>query len=70
MKINLAVVISLTFATGFAAGVLGGNLISPAHAAAVDEIIYVDGPDQAVGDHCNFNKSIVRGNLYTICVKK
>ena len=69
MKINLAVVVSLTFATGFAAGLLGRNFISPAY-AAVDEIIYVDGADQEVGDHCNFNKTIVRGNLYTICVKK
>jgi hypothetical protein len=69
MKINLAVIVSLTFATGFAAGLLGKNLISPAYAVE-NEIIYVDGADQNVGDQCNFNKTIVRGNIYTICVKR
>ena len=69
MKINLAVIVSLTFATGFAAGLLGRNLISPANAAE-NEIIYVSGVDQNVGNQCNFNKTIVRGNTSTICVRK
>ena len=69
MKINLTVTVLLTFATGFSAGLLGSNWISPA-VAAENEIIYVDGVDQNVGNRCNFNKTIVRGNLYTICVRK
>lgn len=69
MKINLAVIISLTFATGFAAGLLGRNVVPPANAAD-NEIIYVSGVDQNVGNQCNFNKTIVRGNISTICVKK
>jgi hypothetical protein len=69
MKVSLAVIVLLAFATGFAAGLLGKNFIPPAYAAD-NEIIYVTGIDQNIGQQCNFNKTIVRGNISTICVRK
>jgi hypothetical protein len=69
MKMQLAVIALLMFVAGIATGLLGRNFISPANAAE-NEIIYVSGVDQEVGNKCNFNKTIVRGNIYTICVRK
>jgi len=69
MKIKLTVIALLTFAAGVAAGLLDRNLISPVFAAE-NRIIYVTGVDAEVGNQCNFDKTIVRGNTSTICVKK
>jgi hypothetical protein len=66
MKSKLAVVASLTFAAGFAAGLFGNALIAPARAAE-DRIILVT-RDAEIANKCNFNKTIVRADNSTICV--
>jgi NAD dependent epimerase/dehydratase family enzyme len=68
MKIKVAVIALLTFTTGFAAGLLGRNLISPANAAE-NHIILIT-RDAEIANECNFDKTIVRGNNSTICVRR
>jgi hypothetical protein len=68
MKIKLAVVVLLTFAAGFAAGLLGRNLIAPAYAAGNSIILITR--DAEIANECNFDKTIVRGNNSTICVRR
>ena len=66
MKSKLAVVASLTFAAGFAAGLFGNALIAPARAAEDRMIIVTSNAD--IANKCNFNKTIVRADNSTICV--
>jgi hypothetical protein len=68
MKIKLTVIALLIFAAGFAAGLLGSNLISPANAAE-NHIILIT-RDAEIANECNFDKTIVRGDSSTICVRR
>ena len=67
MKITLTVVVSLTFAAGFIAGLLGGNVISLANAAE-NRVILIN-TDAEIANKCNFDKTIVQGYKYYLCVK-
>jgi len=68
MKIKLTVSALLIFAAGFAARLLGSNLISPANAAE-NHIILIT-RDAEIANECNFDKTIVRGDNSTICVRR
>ena len=67
MKITVTVVASITFAAGFIAGLLGGNLIPLANAAP-NHIILIN-TDAEIANKCNFDKAIVSGYKYYICVR-
>lgn len=68
MKIKLTVIALLTFAAGFGAGLLGSKLIAPANAAE-NHIILIT-RDAEIANKCNFDKTIVRADNSTICVRR
>ncbi len=67
MKITLTVVASIAFAAGFIAAHLGGHLVPLAHAAP-NHIILINS-DAEIANKCNFDKTIVSGYKYYICVR-
>ena len=67
MKITPTVVVSLAFAVGLVGGLLGGNIISQANAIQ-ERVILID-TDAEIANKCNFNKAIVQGYKYYLCVR-
>jgi hypothetical protein len=67
MKMTFGVVVSAAFAAGLIAGLFGGKLIPFAHAAP-NRIILID-TDSEIANKCNFDKTIVSGPKYYICVR-
>lgn len=67
MKITPTVFVSLAFAAGLVAGLLGGNVISTAN--AIEERVILIGTDAEIANKCNFNKAIVQGYKYYLCVR-
>ena len=67
MKIQTTVVASVAFAAGLIAGLLGGNFLPLAHAAP-NHIILI-GTDAEIANKCNFDKAIVSGYKYYLCVR-
>ena len=71
MKNKLGITALVAAAIGFAGGVLGTNLITPAYAAAVNTVIKLESQEEMM-QQCNFDKTITDGNTgnYIYCVKK
>ena len=67
MKIKLTVFVSLAFAAGLVAGLLGGNIISRAN--AIEHRVILINTDAEIANKCNFDKAIVQGYKYYLCVK-
>ena len=67
MKITPTVFVSLAFAAGLVAGLLGGNIIPPAN--AIEERVILINTDAEIANKCNFNKAIVQGYKYYLCVR-
>ena len=67
MKITPTVVLSLAFAAGLVAGLLGSKVISLAHAAS-DRVILIE-TDSEIATKCNFDKTVVKGPRYWACVR-
>ena len=67
MKITPTVFVSLAFAAGLVGGLLGGNIISSANAIQ-ERVILID-TDAEIANKCNFNKAIVQGYKYYLCVR-
>lgn len=71
MKNILGITALLAAAIGFAGGLLGTNLITPAYAAAGNTVIKLESQEEMM-QQCNFDKTITDGNTgtYIYCVKK
>jgi hypothetical protein len=67
MKITPTVFVSLAFAAGLVAGLLGGNIISRAN--AIEQRVILIDTDAEIANKCNFNKAIVQGYKYYLCVR-
>ena len=67
MKITPTVVVSLAFAAGLVGGLLGGNVISQAR--AIEQRVILIDTDAEIANKCNFNKAIVQGYKYYLCVR-
>ena len=67
MKITPTVFVSLAFAAGFVAGLLGSNIISLANAA--EHRVILINTDAEIANKCNFNKAIVQGYKYYLCMR-
>ena len=67
MKITPTVFVSLVFASGLVAGLLGGSIIPPAN--AIEERVILINTDAEIANKCNFNKAIVQGYKYYLCVR-
>ena len=67
MKITPTVFVSFAFAAGLVAGLLGGNIISTAN--AIEERVILISTDAEIANKCNFNKAIVQGYKYYLCVR-
>jgi hypothetical protein len=67
MKITPTVFVSLAFAAGLVGGLLGGNIISRAN--AIEQRVILIDTDAEIANKCNFNKAIVQGYKYYLCVR-
>lgn len=67
MKIPTTVVASTAFTGGLIAGFLSSNLIPLANAAP-NHIILINS-DAEIANKCNFDKAIVSGYKYYLCVR-
>lgn len=67
MKLTPTVVAASAFAVGLVAGLWGSNLIPSANAAP-NHIILIDS-DAEIANKCNFDKAIVSGYKYYLCVR-
>jgi hypothetical protein len=67
MKITPTVFVSLAFAAGLVAGLLGGNIIYRAN--AIEQRVILINTDAEIANKCNFDKAIVQGYKYYLCVR-
>lgn len=62
------VILLLACVAGFVAGLLGSNLVTPAH--AVGGTVIKVRSDQELADKCDFGKTITLGFKGLFCVQK